>query len=189
VEIRRKWKADPRKDGYKNSLPAKSHPYFRGAIDILRCDAIHAVDALRYYCGLSEVVSVVSSVRSLDTWYANSYNALVQFENDAVGVLLAHWRTGRRLFRCEFHAAGAVAFADADSDGAVWLDDNDEPALRSTCREAAGSDEKHIAQGFLAENRAFIDAVRKGQSPHNSLPDAVKTMRLADQIYRAAGIS
>ena len=33
---------------YKNSPPAEIHPYFRGAIDILRCDAIHAVDALRY---------------------------------------------------------------------------------------------------------------------------------------------
>ena len=171
---------------YKNSPPNKCHPYFRGAIDILRCDAIHAVDALRYYCGLSEVVSVTSDVRKLDAWYANSFNAIVRFENGAVGVLQANWRTGRRFFRCEFHAGGALAFADTDAYGSVWIDNKDEPALYATCREAAGSDELYIAQGFLAENRAFVDAVRDGRQLHNSLRDSVKTMRLADQIYQEA---
>ena len=171
---------------YKNTPPGPCHPYFRGAIDILRCDAIHAVDALRYYCGLSEVASVASEVRQLDGWYANSFNAIVHFENDAVGVLLANWRTGRRFFKVEFHACGASAFADGDAQGDVWIDNKDEPALSMNCEQAAGSKEKHLAQGFHAENRAFIDAVRKGRPPHNSLPDSVKTMQLADMIYESA---
>ena len=46
---------------YKSTPPGECPPYFRGAIDTLHCDAIHAVDALRYYCGLSEPVSVTST--------------------------------------------------------------------------------------------------------------------------------
>jgi virulence factor len=171
---------------YKNVPPSDQHPYFRGAIDILRCDAIHAVDALRFYCGLSPVKAVASEVRNLDAWYANSFNAIVHFENGAVGVLLANWRVGRRFFKCEFHACGASAFADTDGRGDVWIDNHNDPALSLSCTEAAGAEDAHRVQGFQAENRAFIDAVRTGTSPHNSLPDAVETMRLADLIYANA---
>lgn len=171
---------------YKNVPPGNRHPYFRGAIDILRCDAIHAVDALRFYCCLSPVKAVASEVRNLDARYANSFNAIVHFENDAVGVLLANWRVGRRFFKCEFHACGSSAFADADGRGDVWGDNNEAPTVSLSHVEAAGSEETHRSQGFLAENRAFVDAVRTGVPPHNSLQDAVETMRLADAIYANA---
>ena len=55
------------------------HPYYRGATDILTSDAIHAVDAVRFYCGLAEVRSVQSIVRKLDSWYDVSFNALLHF--------------------------------------------------------------------------------------------------------------
>ena len=42
---------------YKNAVGGA--PYYRGAIDILTSDAIHAVDTLRYLCG-GEVESVAS---------------------------------------------------------------------------------------------------------------------------------
>jgi len=171
---------------YKSVPPTSVHPYYRGAIDILRCDAIHAVDSLRYYCGLAEVKAVASEVRNLDGWYANSFSALVHFANDAVGVLLTNWRTGRRLFKFEFHSCGASAFADIDGEGKVYVDNSNDPTVSTTHTEAAGSDEQHVHQGFYAENRAFIDAVKSGQPPHNSLQDSVKTMRLADMIYQNA---
>ena len=168
---------------YKNVPVSDAAPYYRGAIDTLRCDAIHAVDSLRYYCGLSEVKSVASEVRNLGAWYANSFNAIVHFENDSVGILLVNWRTGRRFLKFEFHSCGASAFADADGDANVWLDGQSDAALSTTCSEAAGSSEDRIVQGFHAENRAFIDAVKQGRQLHNSLADAAKTMQLADMIY------
>jgi len=171
---------------YKNSLPQAQHPYYGGAIDILRCDAIHAVDSLRYYTGLSEVKSVASEVRNLDAWYGMSFNAIVHFTNDAVGVLLANWRTGRRFFKFEFHAGGASAFADTDAEGRVWVDNEESPSFETTYTEFVGCEDTYIVQGFRAENRAFIDAVKKGKGVHNSLADAVKTMRLADMIYENA---
>jgi len=171
---------------YKNTAPVEHLPYYRGAIDILRCDAIHAVDALRYYCGLSPVRAVASEVRQLDCTYAVSFNAVVHFENDTVGILLANWRTGRRFLKLEFHGFGACAFLDADADGAVWLDNKNEPAWQASHTAAAGSDQSHVHQGFQAESRAFLDAVRAGRPPHHSLHDAVLSMELADRIYATA---
>jgi virulence factor len=171
---------------YKNLPPQEVHPYYRGAIDVLRCDAIHAVDALRYYAGLAEVQAVASEVRTLDGWYAVSFNSLVSFGNGVVGILLANWRTGRRTFRFEFHAPGATSFAEVDGEGLVWVDNQREPAFRARYDEFAGSDADYVNQGFQAEARAFIDAIKAGTPPHNSLQDAVQSMRLADMIYRNA---
>jgi virulence factor len=171
---------------YKHTPPQEKHPYYRGAIDILHCDAIHAVDSLRYYAGLSEVKSVASEVRNLDSWYAVSFNALIHFENDAIGILLANWRTGRRFFKFEFHSYGASAYMDIDGEGKVFVENGNDPVLATTHTEAAGTDQGHIVQGFCAESRAFIDAVKSGKQLHNSLQDAVKTMRLADMIYENA---
>jgi len=171
---------------YKNQAPQEVHPYYRGVIDILRCDAIHAVDALRYYAGLSPVKEVASEVRTLDCWYAVSFNSLVTFENGTVGVLLANWRTGRRTFRFEFHAAGATAFAEIDGEGKVWIDNNREASFSADYAEYARSEEDFVNQGFLAESRAFLDAVKAGKQLHNNLRDAVQTMELADLIFEKA---
>jgi len=171
---------------YKCQQPAKVHSYYRGAIDILRSDAVHAADALRFYCGLPDVRSVASEVRDLDAWYANTFNAIVHFDNDSVGILLANWRTGRRFFKFEFHSCGASAFADIDGEGKVWADNGNDPVLSTTNVAEAGAEDNHIVQGFLAENRAFIDAVKSGKELHNNLEDSVKTMRLSDMIYEKA---
>ena len=171
---------------YKCNAPGEVHPYFRGVIDILRCDAIHAVDSMRYYAGLADVKSVASEVRQLDGWYPVSFNALVYFTNGVVGMLLVNWRTGGRRLKLEFHGLGASAYTDIDGEGTVWVNNAPEPKLCTTHIEAAGSEENHIHQGFYAESRAFIDGVKTGTSPHNSIEDAVKSMELADLIYQNA---
>jgi virulence factor len=171
---------------YKHTPPQEKHPYYRGAIDILHCDAIHAVDSLRYYAGLSDVKSVASEIRNLDHWYAVSFNAIVHFENNCIGILLANWRTGRRFFKFEFHSYGASAYLDIDGEGKVWVENGNDPSFATTFTKEAGSDATHIVQGFYGETRAFIDAVKSGRQLHNNLQDAVKTMRLADQIFAGA---
>ena len=171
---------------FKNLAPQQVHPYYRGAIDILHCDAIHAVDSVRYYCGLSDVRSVQADIRKLDCWYDVSFNALIRFRNDAVGILQTNWRTGRRFFKFEFHAYNAMAFADIDGEGAAWADNKNEPVLKTDVNAAAGDSAMHVAQGFLAESRAFIDAVKSKTQLHNSMSDAVKSMELCDAIFAAA---
>ncbi len=167
---------------FKNQAPQDVHPYYRGAIDIIHCDAIHAVDSLRYYAGLSPVKSVSAINRTLDCWYQSSYSALVSFENGVVGVFHGNWRTGRRIFTFEFHAINAMCMADIDEIGRVWADNSNDPILSMTPAEACGSEETYATQGFQAEARAFIDAVKSRNELHNNLLDSVDTMRLADAI-------
>lgn len=170
---------------YKHTPPQNVHPYYQGAIDILHCDAIHAVDALRYYAGLADVRSVASEVRKLDSPYEVSFNALVHFENNCVGVLLANWRTGRRVFKFEFHSCGASAFVDIDGEGKVYRENGNAPIFSTTHTQFTGTEAGNIVQGFYAESRAFVDAIRSGRQVHNNLQDAVKTMKLADSIFQA----
>ncbi len=164
-----------------------THPYYDGAIDILTCDVVHAVDAVRYFAGLSPVRSVSAVVRKLDCWYDVSFNALVHFENDAVGIMESNFRTGRRHFTFTCHTVGASAIARIDGPGEVWWDNGDDPVVSTDYLAIAGSDEERVHQGFTAQARAFVDAVQAGTPPHNNLSDAVATMDLVDRIYAAAG--
>lgn len=169
---------------YKCMPPMDPHPYYRGAIDILTSDVIHAVDALRYYCG-GEVTAVASDIRRIGptAWYANCFNALIGFDNGATGILLANWRTGGRRLTLDLHGPDCSSFANADGLGEVFADGKPEPLLRLTHTEAAGSTDPVAHQGFLNQTRDFIDAVRLRCTPHNSLADATKTMQLVERIY------
>ena len=69
---------------YKNWVGGS--PYYRGALDMLTCDGIHAVDTLRYLCG-GEVESVASDSRRLDADHWNVHLALIRFSSGATGTL------------------------------------------------------------------------------------------------------
>jgi len=166
---------------YKNALGAP--PYYGGAVDVLTCDAIHAVDFLRWCCG--EVKSLASSVRALYADYNNSFNALMTFESGAVGVLLTNWTVGRRFFTFEMHSKGASAFCDPDEQGHFYAGNESEGQHFDT-RQVAGSEELRVYYGFRDENRHFIDCLLTGEQPTSCFSDAVKTMELVDRIYRCA---
>ena len=164
---------------YKNAMGAG--PYYRGAMDILHCDAIHAVDTLRYLCG-GEVESVAGDVRRLHAEHATAHLALVRFSSGCTGVLLTNWMTGRRFFTFEAHGPGISCFADPEEGGAIYADGHTEPLRTLDPAELAGGAEHHVAHGPLDMNRHFIDCVRRHRQPSASLDDAVKTMELADAI-------
>ena len=165
---------------YKNLPPTEIHPYYRGAIDILTSDAVHVVDALRYFCG-GEVRRVASDVRKIDCWYDTCFNAIVSFDNGATGILLANWRCGSRRLTLELHSPGSSAYMDAGGSAHVFADNK--PLFETGHIDEAGSESMHVHQGFCAQARAFIDAVKSRHQLHNNLPDAVKTMRLVEQIF------
>jgi len=165
----------------KCSYPAAS--YYNGAIDILSCDAVHAVDTLRHYSG-GEVVSVASDVRNLGAEDKNAFYALVKFSNGVTGVLQTNWAVGRRFFKVELHGQGISAYGDPDDSGVLYKDGNltgkdFDPA------ECAGNAADWHRWGFFAENRHFIDCVKTGKTPVSNLADTVKTMELVDRIYHS----
>jgi len=155
-------------------------PYYDGAIDILTCDCIHAVDLLRWMSG-GEAKSVVGDVRCLHDNYETAFYAMVKFDNDVVGMLLGNWKTGGRVQTFEMHSHGASAFVEPDEGGTLIVD---EEKQRFDTAEVAGSDELIMSHGFFQEDRHFIDCVKAGQQPLTNFADAVKTMELVDMIYQ-----
>ena len=157
-------------------------PYYGGAIDVLTCDCIHAVDAVRWMGG-ADVLDVTGDVRTLcDETYANAFNALVRFENNCSGVLLGNWVVGKRVHTFEMHAKGISAFVDCNSQAVVYADNNEEGTVLDA-KEVAGSEENRVFYGFEAQCRHFIDCIKAGEEPSSSMADAVKTMELVEDIY------
>lgn len=158
-------------------------PYYQGATDVLTCDAVHAVDALRFIGG--DVSKVASDVSCQGMSFATRFNALVQFESGGAGVLMANWRVGGRVHQFEMHAEGISAYVNPNTYADILVEGADK-AKRITAIRAAGSDEDRVYYGFEGENRAFIDAVKTGQEPESAMCDAVKTMELVNRIYHNA---
>ena len=159
-------------------------PYYRGAMDVLTCDAIHAVDTLRFLCG-GEVESVASDVRRLDSGHCNVHLALVKFSSGATGVLLTNWMTGRRIFSVEIHSPGISAFGDPEEGGQMFADGKVDPVELLDPFKISGSQEPYRAYGPYDMNVHFIDCIRKGKQMMTNFQDATKTMELVDAIYQS----
>ena len=167
---------------YKNWVGGT--PYYRGALDMLTCDGIHAVDTLRYLCG-GEVESVASDSRRLDADHWNVHLALVRFSSGATGLLLNNFMAGRRIFSVEVHAPGISFFGDPEEGGQLYADNKTEPIDELDPTVLAGSAEDYRAFGPYDINRHFVDCMLKGKDPETNFDDATKTMELVDAVYRS----
>jgi predicted dehydrogenase len=165
---------------YKNWVGGA--PYYKGAMDMLTCDGIHAVDTLRYLCG-GDVVSVAADNRRVDAGHWNVHLALVRFSSGATGLLLNNFMAGRRLFSVEVHSPGISFFGDPEEGGRLFADNQVEPVEELDPAELAGSAESHRAFGAWDTNAHFLDCVRNGVAPETSFYDAIKTMELVDAVY------
>ncbi|MCY3790021.1 MAG: Gfo/Idh/MocA family oxidoreductase [Gemmatimonadetes bacterium] len=167
---------------YKNWVGGA--PYYRGALDMLTCDGIHAVDTLRYLCG-GEVESVASDSRRLDADHWNVHLALVRFSSGATGLLLNNFMAGRRIFSVEIHSPGISFFGDPEEGGQLYADNKTEPIDELDPSVLAGSAEDYRAFGPYDINRHFVDCMLKGKDPETNFDDATKTMELVDAIYHS----
>ena len=167
---------------YKNWVGGS--PYYRGALDMLTCDGIHAVDTLRYLCG-GEVESVASDSRRLDADHWNVHLALVRFSSGATGLLLNNFMAGRRIFSVEIHSPGISFFGDPEEGGQLYADNKTEPIDELYPTVLAGSAEDYRAFGPYDINRHFVDCMLKGKDPETNFDDATKTMELVDAVYRS----
>ena len=165
----------------KCSYPAAA--YYDGAIDILSCDAVHAVDTMRYLCG-GEAVRVASDVRTLGADDNNAFYAIVKFSSGATGILQTNWACGRRFFKVEMHSMGVSAYADPDEGGVLYTDGGVEgEAFDPSVCAKSNADWRRL--GFFAESRHFIDCIKSGKQPCSRLEDTVATMELVDRIYHS----
>jgi predicted dehydrogenase len=160
----------------------KSSPnlYYRGSIDVLTSDGIHAVDMLRWMGG--EAVEVHSLISKFEVDIENSFNALLRYESGGVGELCTNWRVGTRIHSFEMHSFGISALINPDDKAIIYREGEKEPQIITT-QDAAGSKENRKYYGFYHENRHFIDCIKEDRDPETCFSDAVKTMELVDRIW------
>ena len=156
--------------------------YYDGVIDVLTCDAIHAVDALRWLGG-GEVKAVASDINSFYAERENSFNALVKFTSGASGYLSTNWAVGGRTHTFEMHARQISAYINPDAGGSARLHTPD-GITEITPEAAAGSDALHRTYGFYGESRHFVDCIQQDRQPLTCFEDAIKTMELVTAIYQ-----
>ena len=164
---------------HKNSPKAL---YYDGIIDVLTCDAIHAVDTLRWLGG-GEVQAVASDINAFGSERENSFNALVKFTSGASGYLCTNWAVGGRIHIFEMHAQGISAYINPDAGGSAKIY-TPEGITEIGTEDAANSDATHKTYGFYGESRHFVDCIQQNQQPLTCFADAVKTMELVQDIYR-----
>ena len=164
---------------HKNTPDAR---YYEGVIDVLTCDAIHAVDALRWLGG-GEVKAVASDINSFYSERENSFNALVKFTSGASGYLCTNWAVGGRIHTFEMHAREISAYINPYPGGRAILH-TPNGITEITPEDAAGSNASHMAYGFYGESRHFVDAIQQNRQPLTCFADAVKTMELVTAIYQ-----
>ncbi len=157
-------------------------PYYKGAVDILTCDAIHAVDLL-YWIG-GEVEALSSHIESFFSDFENAFNALLKFRNGGVGILLTNWAAGRRIFSVEIYGKGIHAWVNPEEKVLIYRDGKEEPEEISIKQEFGENAPLFQYAGFLQENRHFIDCIKEGKEPLTNFSEAVKTMELVEKIYR-----
>lgn len=151
-------------------------------VGMFETDVIHVVDLLRHFGG--EVAEVNAFVQTWHSDQENVFNALVQFESGATGILTANRASGARHERFEIHGHGIGAYIRAPESAEVYTDNNPEPVTFNGS-ELAGSDKPHMTYGFSDESRHFIDCIKTGTQPLTNLDDAVKSRQLVDRILEA----
>ena len=167
----------------KHTLPG-SAPTYKGAVDQLTVDGVHAVDTLRYLCG-GEVVSVASDVRRIGADHMTVFLAIVKFSNGATGFLKSGYKMGRRIFAVEAHSEGISFFGDPEEGGKVFKDGKVAPSKVLNAHKLSRSKKTYRAYGEHVMNQHFMECIREGQQPETNLDDAIKTMELVDAIHRS----
>ncbi len=109
--------------------------YYKGALDILTCGVIHAVDILRWMGGEAE--KVCSDIASFPSGRDDAFNAIIKLQNGAVDFLLSNWPAEKRIWSVEMHSFGISAFAEPD-EGAVVFKDNENEGEHIKTSDAGG---------------------------------------------------
>lgn len=174
-------------------------------ISVLRIDAIHHVDTIRWLHG--DVRTVKANKIRNECHAANIISVSCEHENGAMSNLFFNFSSGSRLERMELHGNGIGAYqivpeqcdifglnaAKAAKEGAEFEAPDvtkvsakefyfPTPDLHLTAEELTHSNDMRVNLGYEAEDRYFIDCIENDVMPITCFADAYKTMRLVDDI-------
>lgn len=175
-----------------------SGAFDRGGLTAFESDTIHAVDLVRWFAGATPVEAHTVTM-SVEEPVVNAWNSVSKFDNGAIGVVKANYRTGGRVHRFEIHGPGASAYINLGLGGAqceailLRHDGGQQYSLSAgkaggdsgsyfSGTELAESDAFYRFYGFFFEDRHFIDCVKSRKEPETSIQEAVKSFRYVDLI-------
>ena len=147
-------------------------------------DAIHVVDALRWFCG-GEVEDVQARALSDDPHHETTVTASVRFSSGALGVFVMSRAAGQWHERLEAHGSQQTAFVDYPESVRVV---GEETRAWQATPAGWGVVSAAARLGFSALIDHFFDCVDAGAPPLTSVQEALRTHALVDAIYRAAGL-
>ena len=157
--------------------------------DPVICDAIHHVDLLRWLAGAGQdraaiPVAVHSEVADGPRPAAHRHQAVIRFDNGAVGSLMSHYGVGFRIQRAEAHAEDFSAYLELTGEPQCEL----YQALPGEGETTRGGrldqplDLEAVDGPGYNEVRHFTDCILEDRTPWSTLEDAVQTMKLAEAI-------
>ena len=156
----------------KDRFDARDHMYD---------DTVHAIDAVRWACGDSELAKIESVTKRVGVHDINFISATLRFENGAVGYLINSWSSGRRVFDIEMHAPGVCAEAEHEVGGHLYAD-GDTKGIYYDAAEYAGSDAFHVVTGVRVLARNFVDSCRAHKKTCSDFENALKGIEIAEKI-------
>ena len=144
-------------------------------------DICHVVDLVRFMVG-SEAVEVTAYRDAHGSTWLNSYNALIRFANDAVGIVTGNRASGGRDLRSELHGIGVGCYMRIPEQIEV-RQDNEEPVVVSGA-DLAGAEpgDVNALDGALAMHRHFAKCIRDGVTPSSDVRDVINTSHLVDRL-------
>jgi predicted dehydrogenase len=170
--------------------------FYGGSASAFEADTIHAIDLVRWIAGGTPTSAALVENR-YDDEVANSWNAVVRFDNQVTGIVKANYATGARVHTLEIHGPGASAFVnlgfgDASCGAEILVfggkgtysiasaGPGQQSRISLDGKQIAGSDEFYNYYGFLAEDREFLECVRTGRRPLTDIEEGVRTMQFID---------
>jgi len=143
--------------------------------DDLIWSIIHEIDTLRYLCG--EPKRLFSKICQFYGDKDNSFNVIIEFENDSVGVLSCYRTSGVRYERFEIHGKNISAYIRPPQYAQIYKDD------KCIWLEESRIAIPYHSFGYFNEIDHFIRAIKENKEvEENNIYEALKTMQLACAI-------
>ena len=144
-------------------------------------DICHIVDLVRFMAG-GEPINVNAHRTRIDSDHWNNYNALIAFDNNAAGMILAVRASGGRVLGAQLHAPGVGCYMEIPGQILILEDDSRKETVPGW--EIAGVDKADGAayDGTLHMHQHLIECIQQNRQPLTDIRDTIHSMQLVADI-------
>lgn len=144
-------------------------------------DICHIVDLVRFMAG-GEPSTVHGKRTKFSSDHWNVYNAMIEFDNDATGMILATRASGGRILNAQLHTAGVGCYIDIPGQVTFLLDDSNKEEVAGHEFANVAKEDSAAYDGTLAMHQHFIECIKEDKQPLTDIRDAILSMQLVADI-------